>query len=101
MQEDPTSLIHGNKSPPLGTSILGPVSEKVTPLASVSEHSNKRDFSDIMDTEEEDTTNTPKKQKQDDAGKMVQVASEKVKKKKVKVKEPSFEVEEYEFSQTL
>ena len=60
-----------NNSPPPSTSILGPVAEKVTPLSTISDHSNKRDFTDVMDIKEEDTTNTPKKLKLDDAGKMV------------------------------
>ena len=98
MEEDPSSPPQGNKSPPPGTSSLGLVAENVTPLASVSENCNKRDFSDSMDTEEEDTTNTPKKQKLDDVGKLVQVAGGKGKKKQLKVKGPAFEVQEYEFS---
>ena len=67
-------------------------------MASVSEHSNKRDFSNVMDIEEEDTTNTPKKQNLDDAGQLVHAAGGKGKKKQVKVKFPTFEVQEYEFS---
>ena len=35
--------------------------ENITPLASHSERTNKRDFSDAMDTKEEDTAKTPKK----------------------------------------
>ena len=86
MEEDPTYPIQGNNSPPPDTSSLGPVAEKVTPLASISENSNKRDFSDAMDIEEEDTTNTQKKQKLDDVGQLVHVAGGKGKKKQVKVK---------------
>ena len=100
MEQESTSPTHGNNSPPPGTSIQGPTKENITPLASVFEHSNKRDFSDVMDTKEKDTTNTPKKQKLDDAGQLVQGASEKGKKKQVKVKGPTFEVQEYDFSQT-
>ena len=61
MEEDLTSPLQGNNSPHPNTSSLGLVVEKVTPLASVSEHSNKRDFSTIMDREEEETTNIAKK----------------------------------------
>ena len=100
MEENPTSPMQGNNTPTHGTSSLGLVVEKVTALSSVSEHSNKRDFSDVMDTEEEDATNTPKKQKLDDARKLVHVAGGKGKKKQLKVKGPAFEVQEYEFSQT-
>ena len=63
VEEDATSPMQGNNSPPPGTSSLGPSAEKVTPLASVSKHTNKRNFSDVMDREEEDTAKTPKKQK--------------------------------------
>ena len=69
-----------------------------TPMTSVFEHSNKRDFYDVMDIEEEDTTNKPKKHKLDDVGNLVHVAGGKGKKKKVKVKGPAFEVQEYEFA---
>ena len=100
MEEDSTSPMQGNNSPPPGTSILNPIAEKIAPLASVSENSNKRDFSDVMDTEEEDTTNTPKKQNLDDARNLVWVAGGKGNKKQLKVKGPAFEVQEYEFSQT-
>ena len=65
MEEDSTSPTQGNNSPPPGTSILIPTAEKVTPLASVSKNSNKRDLSGVMETKEEDTSNTPKKQKLD------------------------------------
>ena len=71
MKEDPTFPMQGNNSPPPGTSILGLVAEKDTPMASVSKNSNKRDFSDSMDTEEEDTTNTPKNKKFDNVRKLV------------------------------
>ena len=50
------------------------------------------DFSNVMDTKEEDKTNTPKKQKLDNVGQMVQEASGKGKKNQVKVKAPAFEV---------
>ena len=63
MQEDSTSSVREVTSPQPGTSNLVPAAEKVTPISSCSERTNKRDFSDAMYTEEEDTTRTPKKQK--------------------------------------
>ena len=81
MEEYSTYATHENNSAPLDTSSLGLVAENIIHLASVSEHTNKSIFFDVMDIEEEDTTNTPKKQKLDDAGQLVQGASEKGKKK--------------------
>ena len=40
-----------------------PLAERITPIASCSEKRNKIDFSDAMETEEEDTSITPKKQR--------------------------------------
>ena len=37
--------------------------KKITPISSFSERTNKRDFLDVMDTEEDETTKTPKKKK--------------------------------------
>ena len=44
---------------------------QITPLASFSEKTNKRDFSYAMDTEEEDTARTPKKKKIEKEGQLV------------------------------
>ena len=48
------------------------VAEKITPLASHSERTNKREFSGTMDIVEEDTAMTPKRQKIESEGQMVQ-----------------------------
>ena len=49
-----------------------------------------------MDIEEDYTSKTPKKNKIEEIGKIIQVANVKGKKKKyMKVKGPSFEVKEY------
>ena len=44
-------------------SSIFPAAEKIIPISSCFERTNKRDFSDAMDTEEEDIAKTPKKQK--------------------------------------
>ena len=100
MEEYSTSTIQENNSPQLGTSSLCLAAENIIHLASVSEHTKKRVFFDIMDTEEEDTTKTPKKKKLEERGKLVHVAGGKGKMKQVKVKGPTFKVKEYAFPQT-
>ena len=97
MEEYSTSAIQENNSPPLATSSLGLVAENIIHLASVSEHTNKSVFFDVMDTEEEETTETPKKKKLEERGKLVHVAGGKGKMKQVKVKGPTFKVKEYAF----
>ena len=41
--------------------IIVPTTENITPIASHSERTNKRDIYDSMDTKEEDIANTPQK----------------------------------------
>ena len=84
----------------IGTSNLVSVAEKITPLSSCSERTNKRDFSDAMDTKEEDIARTPKKQRIEEEGQLVQVTKEDRGKKKMKVTGPAFEVKEYAFTDT-
>ena len=50
-----------------------------------------------MDTKEDDTSRTPKKRKVEKAAKRVQVTNGKSKKKQMKVKGPTFEIQEYTF----
>ena len=50
-----------------------------------------------MHVDEEDTARTPKKQKIENLGKLVQVAKAKGRKKPVKFKGPTFEIQEYTF----
>ena len=76
------------------------VAEKITPLGSYSENTNKRDFLDVMDTEEEDTVKTPKKPIIEAEGQLVQSREEDRGKKNMKVARPSFEVREYAFFDT-
>ena len=71
MEEDSTSSIQENNSPQPGISILVPATKNITPLDSVSEHTNKRDLSDIIDTEAEDMAKTPKNKTLEEAGKLV------------------------------
>ena len=92
--------MQGNNSSPFGTSILGQATKKITPLSIVFQQFNKRDLFDVMDIEEDDTTNTPKKQKLDEVENLVQKDRGKGKKKQVKVKGPTFEVQEQDFTQT-
>ena len=91
MEEDSTSPIQGNNSPPSSTSSIAPAVEKITPLAPVSEHTNQRYFSDVMDKEEEDKSNTPKNKRLEEPRKLVQAVGDKGKKKQVKVTGPAFE----------
>ena len=61
MQQGSTSSIREASSKQLGPSSIVPAAEKITPISSCSERTNKRDFFDVMDTKEEDTAKTPKK----------------------------------------
>ena len=63
MQEDSASSTRKVSSLQLSTSSLILAAKKITLIASWSDRTNKRDFYDAMDTEEEDTTKTSKKQK--------------------------------------
>ena len=76
------------------------MAEKITPLGSYSEKTNKRDFLEVMDTEEEDTVKTPKKPIIEAKGQLVQSREEDKGKKNMKVVGPSFEVREYAFFDT-
>ena len=69
-----------------------------TPIASHSEMTNKRTFSDAMETEHEDNTTTSKKKKIHVEGEVVKVKKTKGNKKQMKVKVPAFEIKEYSFS---
>ena len=101
MQEDSTSSVKEDSSTHPDLSSIVPATKKITPIASCSERTNKRDLFYAMDTEEEDTTNTPKKNKTEETGKIVQVTNDKGKKKKhMKVKGPAFEVKDHDFSET-
>ena len=92
MQKDSTSSVQEISSTQPDPSSIVPVVEKITPIGSCSEIKNKRDFSDSMDTQEEDTAKTPKKWKIEEIGKLVQVTDVKGENKKMKVKGPAFEV---------
>ena len=83
MQEDSSSSIKEISSLLPDISKLISAAENITPLASHSESTNKRDFSDAMDTEEEDTSRTPKKKKNEAEGQIVQTIEEDKGKKKI------------------
>ena len=99
MQEYSTSSVKEFISLQPGTSSMVPTIEIITPIENCSEKTNQRDVYDAMDTEEEDTTRTPKKQKVEEVGQLVQITEVKGKNKnQMKVKGPAFEVKEYVFS---
>ena len=101
MQEDSTSSVKEVSSTQPDPSSIVPTSKRITLVGSCSERTNKRDFSDVMETEEEYTTKTPKKNKVEETGKLVQVTYDKGKNKKhMKVKGPAFEFKDYAFSET-
>ena len=87
--------------------VVVPAIERFSPIASHSERTNKRDFSDAMETKKEDTTQTSKNKKVEEEGQMVQVTETKGRKKQMKfkgpaleIKGPIFEIKEYAFSET-
>ena len=84
----------------LVTSKLVLAAENITPLASCSERTNKKYFSDAMDTEEEDTSRTPKNPRIEVEGQLVQTTEEDIGKKNMKVTGHTFEVREYAFVDT-
>ena len=63
----------------------------------MSEKVNKRECPEAMDVDEGDTTRTPKKQKTEELGKLVQSEKDKGRNKIVKVKGPTFKTHEYTF----
>ena len=63
MQQHSNSSMKDSSSTQINPSTIFPAAENITPIESHSKRTNKRDFFDAMDTEEEDTTQTPKKQK--------------------------------------
>ena len=73
MQEDSTSSVKEVSSlQPIPSSMV-PAAERITQITSCSEKTNKRDFSDAMDREEEDTTRTPTKKNVEEIGKLVKI----------------------------
>ena len=74
--------------------------ESITPLASQSEGKNKRDFPKEMDTEEEDSVETPKRQKIETEGQLVLDTTEEKGKGNMKILGLVFEVKEYMFVDT-
>ena len=66
--------------------------EIISLLVSHSEMTNKRTFSDAMETEQEDNSQTSKKQKTKDEGELVEVTNSEGNKKQMKLKGPTFEI---------
>ena len=100
MQEDSNSFVREITSLNPDTSKLISTAENITPFSNHSKMTNKRYFSDAMDNEEEDTTRTPKKQKTEVEGQLVQVIDEDKGKNKMEVTVPDFELKEYAFADT-
>ena len=71
MQQDSTSPMKDSSSTQLDPSTIVTVAENITPIASQSERTNKRDFFNDVDTKEEETSKTPKKLKTEETGKIV------------------------------
>ena len=71
-------------------SSMVPAEERITPITSCSEKTNKRDLYDAMDREEEGATRTPTKKKIEETGQLVQVTEVKGKKNQMNIKGPTF-----------
>ena len=63
MLENLASSTQEEGSPQLELSCIIDTTTQITPLVSLSEKENKREYAEAMDVEEGDTTKTPKKQK--------------------------------------
>ena len=85
LQENPLSIIKST--------------EAITPILSKVEMSGKRTHSKAMEIEEEENLETSKRQNTESEGQLVEVIEASNKKGKGKVKGPSFEIQEYEFSE--
>ena len=82
MEQDSVSSLPGNNSPSLDLSNIVAVASNISSLMSFSGTFIKREHSNFMDTKEVDTTSTPKKQKIEQEGQMVQVKKSSMKGKK-------------------
>ena len=71
---------------------------QITPLARLFNRENKREYPEAMDVEERETTRIPKKKKIEELYKLMQNSWAKGRNKMVKVKGPSFVIQEYAFS---
>ena len=99
MEQVSVSSLPRNNPPPMDLSNIVAVAGNILSLISFSKTSKKREHSYFMDTEEIDTASTPKKQKNEQEGQMVQVnkSSMKGKKKQENPKVTSLELQEYVF----
>ena len=77
------------------------LTELVTPFTRNSEVTVKRNFSDAMKTEGGEISEIDKRQKIDAKGALVKVVKTESKKKQVKIKGPTFEVQQHEFLEVL
>ena len=77
------------------------LTELVTPFTRNSEVTVKRNFSDAMKTEGGEISEIDKKQKIDAEGELVEFVKTESKKNHVKIKGPTSEVQQYDFSEFL
>ena len=82
MEQDSISSLTRNNSPPMDLSNIVAVSSNISSLTSFLGTSKKREHPDFMDTEEVDTSSTPRKQKTKQEGQMVKVKKSNMKGKK-------------------
>ena len=98
MSEESSSFALVDVSPQPNLSYIIATATQITTLASLFDRENKREYPEAMDVEEEEMTRTPKKQKIEESDELAQSAKVKRKNKIVKVKGPSFTIQEYTFS---
>ena len=91
MQQESTSRVKYVSVTKLDPLAVVPVVERISPIASHSEMTNKRTFSDAIETEEEDSSQTSKRK----AKWYRKQRSKEI--KKMKFKGPTFEIKEYAF----
>ena len=100
MQDDFTYSVKEVSSLQTSPSSMVPAEERITPITSCFEKTNKRDLYDAMDREEKGATRTPTKKKIEETGQLVQVTEVKGKKNQMNIKCLTFQVKEYAFSET-
>ena len=79
MQKESISSMHEEFSTQHDISSVVAPAIQITELDSSSKKTNKRDFSDSMETEEQDTTRTPKNQNIEKEGQLAHVTKDNIK----------------------
>ena len=98
LDEDPSSRTGEVVSLLPDISNLVVAAKSITPLSSQSKGKNKRYFPKAMDIDEEDTAETPKRQKVETEGQLVLDTIVDKGKRKMMITGPPFEVKEYTFA---